>query len=172
MKVFLIGFMGAGKSTIGKRLANKLECQFIDSDHAIEKEAGMTVEEIFQESGEDEFRAIESKWLRKLDVENAVIALGGGTPCHGSNMEFIKEKGISVYIILSAKALSIRLASSKTVRPLIESFKNDSAELTKFIEEKLEEREVFYNQANIKIDGINLDASSIDRLVDLISMSN
>src|SRR5437660_384427 len=98
MKIFLMGYMGSGKSAVGKCLAKKLNFYFIDFDDYVEKEAGKSVSEIFSNGGEKKFRELENKYLKKLlHINNAVVSLGGGTPCFYNNMELIKKNGISVY---------------------------------------------------------------------------
>src|SRR5688500_7926474 len=99
MKVFLIGFMGSGKSTVGKKLAQKMTLDFIDLDAYIEKQRQKTISYFFENFGEEKFREIERDALAELlEKDNVVISTGGGTPCFFDNMEKIKKNGISVYI--------------------------------------------------------------------------
>lgn len=171
MNIYVIGFMGSGKSSLGKRLAAKMNKEFIDSDKAIEAEVGMSIAEIFEEKGEAFFRDFETRWLAEHAEENAVIALGGGTPCSQKNIDLILKKGLIVYLIVSVPALATRLSGSKSIRPLIEKFKNDSVALKEFISNKIEEREVYYKQAQIKFDGESVDAEKLNRLIELIQLS-
>ena len=160
MKIFLIGFMGSGKTTIGKKLANYLKYNFIDLDKLIELQAGMSIVEYFELHGEDAFRRMESDVLQKTDFpENAIIATGGGTPCFNDNMDWMNENGSVAYLSLPAKALASRLEHSKTDRPLIRNLKGD--ELIDFISSNLKEREKFYNQAKFVVSASDLTA---DRL--------
>jgi len=164
-KIFLIGYMGSGKSTAGKRLATKLKSEFIDLDEFIEGECGQTIPGIFEEKGEAEFRAIEHNALKKLIAkENTVIACGGGTPCYYGNMELMNNNGITVYIKMSADALTSRLMNSRNKRPLLED--KTEEELRQFIAEHLEKREDFYHQAHYTVKGKDLD---IDELVRFVS---
>jgi shikimate kinase len=172
MKVFLIGFMGAGKSSLGKRLANKLGLPFIDSDHAIEEDLEMSIPEIFEEKGESYFRSVEIKWLKNLSKESAVVALGGGTPCFEDNMSLINEMGLSVYIKVGINGLATRLSGSKTIRPLIEPIKDDREKLIEFVTSKLQEREVYYNQSAMKFDGESVTSEKLESLVELIKLSS
>jgi len=171
MKIFLIGFMGVGKSTLGKRLAAKLGYTFIDSDKFIEDQEEMSVSEIFEKNGEEAFRDLELLFLKSELDDKTVIALGGGTPCYKNNMNFINQLGISVYLDMHEALLTNRLMHAKGKRPLIEAFKNDEHKLKGFIEEKLKERRPFYDQAHIKIDASNFNASKLDALIEMIQSS-
>ncbi len=158
--IFLTGFMGSGKTSVGKKLANKLEKQFYDLDRFIEEKEGKSISEIFREIGESGFRELESKYLRELaNQQNAVIALGGGTPCFSNNMEFIKSNGISIYLKLDESILVGRLRTNKTKRPLIAN-KTDE-EISAFVRETLEQREPFYDQANYVLEGNHPNAKLI-----------
>ncbi|HEY1010730.1 MAG: shikimate kinase [Daejeonella sp.] len=160
MKVFLIGFMGSGKTTIGKKLANYLKYDFIDLDKFIEARAGMTIVEYFAAHGEAAFREMESEVLQKTDYpENVIIATGGGTPCYSNNMEWMNEHGKVAYLSLPPKALASRLENSTADRPLIRNLKGD--DLVDFITEKLKEREVFYNQSKCVISASDLTAERL-----------
>lgn len=160
--------MGSGKTTLGKKLASRLNIPFIDSDEAITKIAGRSIPEIFSEDGEVSFRELEKQFLESLDEkETQVISTGGGMPCFNENMDRINNKGLSVYIRLSPPALSDRLINSKTERPLIKG--KTKEELKLFIEEKLAERESFYNKAHITFDGVNLSKEKIEELANLIN---
>ena len=97
--VYIIGFMGCGKSTAGKKLASVLNWSFIDLDRKIEAHAGMTIPEIFSKHGESFFREVESEVLRSFQtLSEVVISTGGGTPCHGDNMDFMTETGLTLYL--------------------------------------------------------------------------
>jgi shikimate kinase len=170
MIIFLIGFMGAGKSSLGKRLANKLELPFIDSDKAIEEIEQLTISEIFEKKGESYFRTREKEWLQSLNEKDVVIALGGGTPCQDGNIELINGLGTSIYIQMNVDLLANRLVSAKGKRPLIEKYKGKPDELKEFIRETLAEREVFYKQANIQFAGDNINSEKLQGLVDLINL--
>lgn len=138
--------MGSGKSTIGKMLAGQIGFKFLDLDAYIEQQQGKTISDIFEESGELGFRKIERQALLNFqNVNNVVVAAGGGTPCFEDNMERINEMGFSIYIKLSPEYLSKRLYKAKSKRPLIAQ-KSDE-ELLAFITGMLKEREPFYNKA-------------------------
>ncbi|MGJ1323734.1 shikimate kinase [Sphingobacterium faecium] len=152
--IFLIGYMGSGKTTLAKKLANKLELPFIDTDDEIVKEVGMSITEYFQLHGEEKFRALEREHLQKIAQQEAIVSTGGGSPCFFDNMQWMNENGISVYLQMTPKALFDRLSQSKPNKRPILIGKTDE-ELFNFISEKLVEREPFYKQAHLIIDQIN-----------------
>ncbi len=163
-RVYIIGFMGSGKSTAGKKLASLLGWSFIDLDKRIEEQAGKTIPEIFSQQGEDYFRNVEAEVLKNLMSQtNIVISTGGGTPCHGDNMDHMLETGLTLYLKLTPGQLKNRLSESTGKRPLIKDLDEDS--LLSFIEEKLALREKWYNRAEITVEGINLDISLLHSLV-------
>ena len=164
--VFLIGFMGSGKSTVGKELAKALNCDFIDLDIYIQEKAGKTIPEIFEQMGETEFRLMEKDALRKVAaLKNTVIATGGGVPCFYDNISLMNKYGITIYLKLSPVELFKRLTNERDFRPLIAN-KNDD-ELLQFIEIKLAERETFYNQASIVIDA---ESAEVEDYVSAINL--
>jgi len=160
MKVFLTGFMGSGKTTLGKKLANYLKYDFIDLDKLIEARAGMSIVEYFGKHGEAAFRELEREVLQSTDYpENVVVATGGGAPCYGDNMEWMNSKGHVAYLSLPPKALAARLEPSKADRPLIRHLKGQ--ELVDFIKAKLKEREIFYKQSRFVISAADLTAERL-----------
>jgi shikimate kinase len=162
--VYVIGFMGSGKTTVGKKLALALDWSFIDLDLRIEEATGKTIAELFSIYGEDYFRNVESEVLRKLKYQvNTVVSTGGGTPCHKDNMTFMKETGLTLYLKMTPGQLASRLAGSKGERPLLKNL--DSESLLRFIEEKLSSREKWYSLAEIKVDGFNTDIKLLQNIV-------
>jgi shikimate kinase len=162
--IYIIGFMGSGKSTIGKKLASLLDWSFIDLDKKIEEHIGKTIPEIFSQNGEKYFREIETLLLRNLkSVSNTIVSTGGGTPCHSDNMDFMINNGLTLYLKLTPEELQSRLSESDGDRPLIKDL--DRKELLQFIEEKLADRERYYNRADIKADGTDPDISLLFSLV-------
>lgn len=140
--------MGSGKSTLGKKLANRLGIPFIDSDQQIEKEYHKTIGELFGEYGESHFREIEAHFIRSLhSKESFVLATGGGMPCFHSNMSLLNELGTTFYLERSPKELMNRLINAKQQRPLISGLAED--DLLEFIEQKLSEREEYYKQSSV-----------------------
>ncbi|MDI1256831.1 MAG: shikimate kinase [Flavobacterium sp.] len=151
-KIFLIGYMGSGKSTIAKLLAKKMGIDSFDSDDLIAKEAGMTVSEIFRQQGEIHFRKLEHKMLQTIiaSPEVMIVSLGGGTPCYANNHELLNGNGvISIYLKGAIATLSERLSKSKTSRPLIAAL--DENEFEEFIAKHLFDRSYYYNQATYKV---------------------
>jgi len=145
-KIFLIGYMGSGKTTIGKLLAKRLNLPFIDLDLFIENRYRKSVGEIFVEKGEDDFREIERKALQEVSqFENLIISTGGGTPCFFDNMSVMNKAGISIYLKVGIEELAKRLSGCKEKRPLIKD--KSPEELKEFISINIEKREFFYNQA-------------------------
>ncbi len=160
MKIFLIGYMGSGKTFIGKRLAEQLKLEYIDLDERIEEIEGYDIPEIFTQKGEIYFRKRERQILEELlstDMDS-VISLGGGTPCFGNNMELIKSERDSVtfYLKLSIGSLTERLINEKDKRPLINHLQ-DRESLEDFIRKHLFERGFYYNQSEyiINCDGMS-----------------
>ena len=118
--IYLIGFMGSGKSTTGKKLADRLKWSFIDLDERIELETGMKIPDIFSKHGELYFRKVESEILRSLISESkTVISTGGGTPCFADNMKYMLETGLTIYLKMTPGQLNSHLISSSGERPLI-----------------------------------------------------
>ncbi len=149
MRIFLLGFMGSGKTYTGSRLALQLEFPFIDLDQYIVEQAGKSIVQIFEEDGEDYFRELERQSLHQmLEHENAVIGCGGGTPCFFDNMQWMKQHGKTIYLTLPAGILEKRLLKEKDHRPLIKNLDNDG-QLRAYIDSKLAERNPFYHQADI-----------------------
>ena len=143
--IYLIGYMGAGKTTITKLLANKLHLSFYDTDQEIEKREKRSVSEIFKKDGELHFRMLETELLKKVN-KNSVIACGGGLPIHNNNMKLINSKGISIYLKASNNCLFNRLKIGKQSRPLIASKMDEELEI--YIKDELKIRSPFYNLAN------------------------
>lgn len=166
-RIFIIGFMGCGKTTHGKRLAKKLNYKFIDLDQWIENRTELTVAEIFAQRGEEAFREMETEAIKSLGKEeNVVISTGGGAPCHNNNMELLKASGQTIYLKLSPKALAQRLTYSKTQRPLLAGKRQE--ELVPLIEMMLSERIVYYESADIIIDGLdNIDERLVNAVMHL-----
>lgn len=163
-RIFLIGFMGSGKSTLGARLARRIGYQYMDMDHLIEETAEMSIPSIFKEHGEEVFRKWEHDILQELcRREKLVIATGGGAPCHSQIMDLMNTHGTTIYIQLSPEALRDRLIRSKTERPLIKG--KSESELLNFISSLLQKREIFYKQATHIVDGMNLQAEALTSLL-------
>jgi shikimate kinase len=162
--VYIIGFMGSGKSTAGKKLSASLGWSFIDLDRKIEERAGKSIPQIFEQDGEDQFRKLESEILHTLSsLKETIVSTGGGTPCHGENMDFMLSTGLTIYLKLTPEQLTNRLLESSGKRPLIKNIPD--YKLFDFIESRLAQREKWYGRANIIIEGINLDISMLHSIV-------
>ena len=169
MKTVLLGYMGSGKSTVAKLLANAKNLPFTDLDDYIEEKEQKSIKELFKDKGEIYFRLQESKYLKEVLEETSpgIIALGGGTPCYANNMELIKRFSKSFYLKASIATISERLTSEKNQRPLIAALNDE--QLTEFIAKHLFERRAFYDQAfkTVSIDGKSPEAIRDELLAEL-----
>jgi shikimate kinase len=164
MRIYLIGYMGSGKSTLGKRLAKHLGMQFIDMDHYLEKRYCKTVPQIFAEEGEDEFRKKERKILEELSgFANVVVATGGGAPCFFDNMEVMNRTGKTIYLNIDPSILALRLMDSKIDRPLIRG--KSKMELIAFIDESLRLRSPYYSKAAYQIIDPDMKLNEISEMI-------
>jgi shikimate kinase len=169
--IVLIGFMGSGKSTIGKLLAKTLNMEFIDMDLYIEKQQKCTIKEIFANKGEPYFRKIESDALLQIlsRSKKYVVATGGGAPCNLDNMNLIKSNSLSVYLKVGRKRLVERLLND-TERPLLQN--KTSKELLSFVKTTLGDREKYYSQSDIRIRAIDSPEKLTERLTNFILKTN
>lgn len=143
--------MGAGKTTVGKALAEDLGLTFYDLDWYIENRMRKTIKQIFDESGEEGFRKIEHNMLHEVaEFENVIISCGGGTPCFFDNMDYMNEQGETLYLKASPEVLYGHLRMGKSVRPLL--LNKTPEEIKVFIQEQLQKREPFYNKAKHILD--------------------
>ncbi|MDC6351962.1 shikimate kinase [Zeaxanthinibacter sp. PT1] len=162
MKIVLLGYMGSGKSTIGKELATRLDIPFTDLDDYITENLGSSIPQIFLDKGEIYFRKQEHLHLKKIleGPSDVVIALGGGTPCYSNNMKLILESTPHVfYLSLPIPVLNERLLSEKAKRPLIRDIKDE--ELPEFIGKHLFERRNYYMQATHTINAADKDRAEV-----------
>ncbi|MDR2921640.1 MAG: shikimate kinase [Tannerella sp.] len=163
-RIFLIGYMGAGKTTMGKELSKRMKLTFIDLDYFIEGRFHKTVRQLFEEKGEETFREIERNTLLEVaDFENVIISTGGGAPCFHQNMEFMNEKGTTVYLKATVEELAKRVSLSKNTRPILKGLSGTDLEL--FITDALKKRSHFYEQADIVF-----DAEMMDTETDIIAL--
>jgi shikimate kinase len=149
MKIFLIGFMGCGKTHWGKLLSAKLSMPFFDLDEKIAEHEGKSIADIFKQHGEEYFRLLEKDILHLLSEshESFVMATGGGTPCFYNNIDYLKKQGTVVWINCSTDCLYQRLVKEKSVRPLISNIPDD--QLKTYIVKKYSGRKIYYQQANV-----------------------
>ena len=164
MRIYLIGYMGSGKSTLGKQLAKHAGMQFVDMDHYIEKRNYKTVPQIFAEEGEEEFRKKERRALEELsEVNGVVIATGGGAPCFFDNIELMNCTGKTIYLNIAPEILAERLKKSKIERPLIKG--KSRKELKLFIDETLKVRDYYYSKARYRITRSDIDPEELLEMV-------
>lgn len=153
-RIALLGMMGSGKSTWGKRLAKAVGFDFIDLDYWIENQVGRSISAIFETEGEDAFRRYESNFLSQLlEKENLVLSTGGGTPCNNSNLYVLKGRSFTIYLELPVGAIVSRLAQDEH-RPLLKGIAPH--EMNPFIMELLEKRVSYYQQADITVPALDL----------------
>ena len=147
-KIFLIGFMGSGKTHWGRIWSKKWDIPFYDLDEEVEKKLGTSVSGVFENMGEEIFRRSETECLQKFNlIDKFILSCGGGTPCFNNNMKLINSMGTSIYLKCPADTLFNRLIKEKDKRPLIRNFSD--TQLKDFIDVKIKEREQYYLQANI-----------------------
>ena len=150
-RIILIGYMGAGKTTVGRALAKELGLDFYDLDWYIENRRRKKIPKIFSEEGEEGFRRIEYNMLHEVaEFENVVLSCGGGTPCFFDNIDYMNQQAKVVYLRCSPEVLHAHLLMGKTERPLLKG--KSSEELVSFIKEQLNVREPFYNKARYQLD--------------------
>lgn len=173
-RIIIIGYMGAGKTTVGKALARELGLTFYDLDWYIEGRMRKTVPQIFAEKGEEGFRKIENAMLHEVaEFEDIVLSCGGGTPCFFDNMEYLNRQGDTVYLKATPDVLYKHLKMGKTERPLLKNKKKE--EMYRFIEEQLVQREPYYIKAKNVIDVSLMDnyekiKISVARLRELLNI--
>ena len=164
MRIYIIGYMGAGKSTVSVRLARKLGYERFDLDELFELRYKVSVHDFFHKYGQDLFRKFESQLLKETNtMDNAVISCGGGTPCFYDNMFWMNQHGLTVYLKMTHQIIHSRLIQSKKKRPLIA--RTRSEELLVFIRDHLRQRNIYYSQAKITVPGESLN---MDQLLMLI----
>jgi shikimate kinase len=161
MKIFLIGFMGSGKSFWGRRLSEKLRMPFFDLDDQIEEHSGKPITDLFREKGEEHFRLLEKDLLHIITEshDSFVMACGGGTPCFYNNLDYMKQAGTVVWINLSPDQLFERLRKEKEHRPLIRDLSDE--QLRSFILRKFADRKMYYDQADVHADEEPLDLDDL-----------
>ncbi len=174
VRIFLIGYMGAGKTTVGKALSKELDIPFYDLDWYIESRRRKTVSQIFAEQGEEGFRKIEQNMLHEVaEFENVIISCGGGTPCFFDNIDYMNRQGQVVYLRCEPEVLRKHLTMGKTERPLLKG--KTPEELIDFIKEQLEKREPYYNKAQHILDVSLMDdyekiKITVERLCEIIEL--
>lgn len=168
IRVILVGYMGSGKTTVGRQLANALGVQFYDLDWYIETRFHKRVAEIFAEKGEEGFRDMERRMLHEVaEFEDVVLSCGGGTPCFFDNMDYMNSLGETLYLKATPEVLAQHLKMGRTERPLIKG--KTSEELEQYIRESLAAREPFYSKAKHIVDVSLMDNfEKINITIDLV----
>lgn len=155
-RIFLTGYMGAGKTTLGRDLSDFLGLSFIDLDVFIEERFHKTIRQIFAERGEEAFRELERRMLHEVaEFEDIIVSTGGGTPCFFDNMSFMNSCGQTVYLRVSIDELAARLEMARQTRPVLQNRTGEA--LKAFIRESLESRLPFYEQARFIFDAETMD---------------
>ena len=173
-RIILIGYMGAGKTTIGKALSKELGIIFYDLDWYIESRMRKTVSEIFAERGEEGFRQIEYNMLHEVaEFEDVIISCGGGTPCFFDNMDYLNQQGQVVYLKAEPEVLYKHLQMGKVERPLLKG--KSKEDLLTFIKEQLDKREPFYTKARYTLDVSLMDnydkiKISVEKIKELLGL--
>lgn len=174
-RIIIIGYMGAGKTTVGRTLAAELGIEFYDLDWYIESRMRKTVKQLFDEVGEEGFRKIEHNMLHEVaEFENVVISCGGGTPCFFDNMAYMNQQGDTVYLKASPEILYKHLKMGKSVRPLL--LNKTPEEVQVFITEQLANREPYYSRAKYTVNVNLMDnhdkiRMSVEKVKQLLSLT-
>lgn len=156
--VFLIGYMGCGKTTLGEVLARQMGLPFIDLDDYIEQSQGASINQIFAEMGEERFRQLETAAIRQVAAMSGVIvACGGGTPCHGDNMQLMNESGVTVWLTTTAARMTARLLipEQKFKRPKVAHLPDDA--VLPLVEKELEARSPYYSRSQLQFDSTDIE---------------
>lgn len=160
MRIYLIGYMGSGKSTVSKRLARMFHLRSYDLDELFEQRYKVSIPNFFEKYDESLFRRLESQLLKETAIlENAVIATGGGTPCFYDNMDWMNHLGITIFLEMSLPGILYRVRNSKKKRPLLADKNED--EIARFVQEHLRHRNIYYSQAQLIIPAESIDYSAM-----------
>ncbi len=168
MRIYIIGYMGSGKSYFARQLAQELGFNCCDMDELFENKTQLSIDAFFKKHDENTFRLIEKEILHQTAyMEDTVIAAGGGTPCFFDNMDFMLKQGICIYLTTPINIIVSRLHTTKLIRPLLAGKKQD--ELFNFVKQHLAERQVYYNQAQLHIDPNSMPMHEIIPLIQALN---
>jgi len=166
MRVYLIGYMGSGKTTVSRKLASAMNMDVLDLDVLFEERFKIEIANFFNKYDESLFRKLESQLLKETTAyDNVIIATGGGTPCFYNNMEWMNQNGLTVYLRIHPNTALTRLLTSKKKRPLV--MNKSESELLDFIKEHMRQRNIFYAQADVVIKGESLDINELTEMIKL-----
>ncbi|MBU1371072.1 MAG: AAA family ATPase [Bacteroidetes bacterium] len=155
-RIYLVGYMGAGKSTCARRLASKLGWESVDTDQLFETKYKIAIHDFFKKYDESLFRRLERDLLIETgNLKQTIIATGGGTPCFYNNISWMNENGLTAYLKMSPAAIANRLIHAKKKRPLI--LEKNSDDIYQFVKDHMRQRAIFYSQANLVIEAESLD---------------
>lgn len=164
MKIFLIGFMGSGKSYWARHLAESLQLPLLDMDEEIEKETGLSIAEIFSQRGEIYFRSLEHEMLKEfIDDDEILLSCGGGLPCFNDNMALMNQSGLTIWLDPPVEVMVERLKRKKYKRPLLKDLNDE--QLLEFVNIKLAERTAFYSQAKLIINPLDYSVESLTQKI-------
>lgn len=159
-RIYLVGFMGSGKTTVGKKLSQIIGYEFVDMDKLFEKRYKISIPSFFEKYDELLFRKLESENLKHtFKMSGVVVASGGGTPCYYQGVDEMNQNGVTVFLDMVPSALVNRLIHAKNIRPLIKG--KSQEELTNFVETELQERIKYYKKARLTIDGLSVNVAQL-----------
>ncbi|MFI3270411.1 MAG: shikimate kinase [Rikenellaceae bacterium] len=171
MLIFLVGYMGCGKSTIGRKLSSRLGWRLIDTDHFVEQRAGLTIAQMFEKFGEEHFRELEREALEALIEcgEDCIVSTGGGLPVWRDNMEVMSGAGVTVYLCRTAENIASRLSAvGRAKRPKLRGLSDD--ELIEYMNENIALRDPIYRRSTLVIDAVPLgDGRILDRIIKFVN---
>ncbi len=165
MRIYLIGFMGSGKTHWGKLLSQRRRMPFYDLDEEIVKTENKSVQQIFHDKGEEYFRVKERELLKAITVDHpsVILSCGGGTPCFFNNIDYMKNHGTIIWLNTSVDVLVQRLLKEKSHRPVIKNVSD--TELKSFIVKKLQDRRLYYEQADVMLHEESITLDSLLKIV-------
>ncbi len=165
MRIYLIGFMGAGKTHLGKLLSKKLGIPFLDLDELVVNQQGRSINQIFEDEGEEFFRITERDALRSTTEanESMILSCGGGAPCYFNNIDYMNRHGITVWLDLPSQILLGRLRLDKDKRPLLKDFNDE--ELKAYIIRKNADRKIYYERAKLRVKDENISTNELVKLI-------
>ncbi len=169
-RIYIVGYMGAGKTTAARRLAQRMGWEVVDTDAMFEEKYKISVCDFFNKYDEPLYRKLESEVLKETEsLENVVISTGGGTACFFNNMDWMNQHGLTVFLRISQKAVVDRLLHAKRKRPLAEG--KTEAELTEFVARHYAERLPFYEQAKTTVKAEDFDVDGLVKQIEQLRLS-